>query len=133
MQRGPRGDRELRFYELVKAAADECTPDLAAELARLDPFGPRPAREARRRSVEGTSSPSLSRSICSRGRGLNAGLLGLAKLLDCKVSSWDVPRGMLVCGVSQYMWGGGGGGGFVQVRRQLPAHDHLYRVSIFAS
>mmetsp|Transcript_14695 Transcript_14695/g.44358 ORF Transcript_14695/g.44358 Transcript_14695/m.44358 type:complete len:789 (+) Transcript_14695:333-2699(+) len=94
MQRGPRGDRELRFYELVKAAADECTPDLAAELARLDPFGPRPAREARRRSVE-DKPPKPAQSVsqlsnAARQRSGDDGLLrGNAKVTSRdKIDTW---------------------------------------------
>ena len=51
-QHGPRGERELRFYELVKELADECTPDLTSALQALDPFAPTRPSE-RRRSADG--------------------------------------------------------------------------------
>lgn len=52
LQHGPRGDRELRFYELVKELAEECTPDLSAALRALDPFAPARPVNRRRSSDE---------------------------------------------------------------------------------
>lgn len=62
-QHGPRGDRELRFYELVKELAEECTPDVTAALRALDPFAPaRPAE--RRRSSDGAPRGTVTMILC---------------------------------------------------------------------
>jgi hypothetical protein len=53
MQHGPRGERELRFYELVKELADQCGPDLTAALQALDPFANNARAAEARRSLDG--------------------------------------------------------------------------------
>lgn len=78
LQHGPRGDRELRFYELVKELAEECTPDLTAALRALDPFAPaRPPRPERRRaSFEGkplTSAFAVAQIPRTPDRAAHAG------------------------------------------------------------
>lgn len=88
LQQGPRGGRELRFYELVKAAAEECTPDLAAELAALDPFGPRHTRNAH-------SSSADRADLKSRGAGFpplyHASFPSPSRLVHCSPGAWELP------------------------------------------
>ncbi len=67
-QHGPRGERELRFYELVKELAEECTPDLGAALAALDPFAStRPGVTHRSRLTNGAAAYSL---VCQQSMRL---------------------------------------------------------------
>jgi hypothetical protein len=62
VQHGPRGERELRFYELVKELADQCGPDLTAALQALDPFANNARAAEARRSLDGVLCSACDRA-----------------------------------------------------------------------